>query len=771
MRKSHWTCLNACRVFLIVLGLAAASNGLAAGTTELLVQVEINGQGLEDTALVLRDSSGNFFLSDGDLQRWRLNVPPCDALEDQGTKYFPLAAIPGVQTQFDESRLALTITAPTSAFPVSGVSAASAERPQPTVTSNGAFVNYDLLVDRTRGMTNGDGLAELGYFDRFGVGTTSILGTSTDEADELIRLETTWTHDFPASHATLRIGDAYTRPGVWGRAVRFGGIQFGTNFAVDPHFSTLPLQSVAGEAVMPSSVDIYVNDALTSSSDIPPGPFSIDNVPVVTGQGEVRVVVRDVLGREQVITQPFFSANSLLRAGLSDYSVELGSVRENFALNSNDYGRGLAVGTYRHGFTDEFTGEIHAVGSGGNQALGVSGSLLVGDIGVVNGVAAASHSARGTGLLFQLGLDGQKSIFTYGAHFTQADNRFVQIRDAAGNQRQLLTANVGYLLPRGDSIGAAFVRQENFDGSSVEAASLTYSTRIEDFGFLGVSFLRTTSDVTSSSFNVAFTMPLGNSRSASLTARDDRGGARDSNEIVGQLQRSLPPGPGYGYFVQTSSNDSGQLGLYAQSTVGAYSLEAARFGGTDSVRAGTSGGAAYIGGRAFPSRRIDESFAVVRVPGFANVRVMSDNQEVARTDERGDAVIPRLRPYDDNRLAIEQLDLPMDTEVGALTLSAVPFYRSGLLVQFPVRRVRAATLHIVMPDGSALPVQARVQVNRDASPVAVGMQGELYLRDLDEENRIQVDIDGRHCAIDFAYPAQTEPQPDLGTFVCKAGGS
>lgn len=771
MRKSHWTCPKACRVFLIVLGLAIASPGQAVGTTELLVQVDINGQGLDDTALVLRDGSGNFFLSDGDLQRWRLNVPSCDSLDDQGTKYFPLAAIPGVKTQFDESRLALTITAPTSAFPVSGVSAAMPEKPEPTITSTGAFINYDLLVDRTEGLTHANGLVEFGFFDRFGVGTTSALGSSTDETDELIRLETTWTHDFPASRATLRIGDAFTRPGVWGRAVRFGGIQFGTNFAVDPSFSTLPLQSVAGEAVLPSSVDIFVNDALTSSSDIPPGPFSIDNVPVVTGQGEVRVVVRDVLGREQVISQPFFATSSLLRAGLSDYSVELGSVRENFALNSNDYGRGLAVGTYRYGFTDQFTGEIRALGTRDNQALGMAGSFLVGNIGVVSGVAAASHSARGTGSLFQLGFDGQSSQLTYGAHITAANDRFVQIGDAADNQRQLLTANLGYVLPRGDSIGAAFVRQENFDGSSIRVASLTYSTRIGDFGFLGVSLLRTMSDVTTNSFNVAFTMPLGNSTSASLTARGDRGATGNSDDVVAQMQRSLPPGPGLGYSVQTSSNDTGQLGLYAQSTVGAYSLEAARFGGTDSVRAGTSGGAAFIGGRAFPSRRIDESFAVVRVPGFANVRVMAENQEVARTDEQGDAVIPRLRPYEDNRLAIEQLDLPLDTEIGALALSAVPFYRSGLLVQFPVRRVRAATLHIVLPDGSALPVQAKVQVNRGAAPIAVGMQGELYLRDLDEENRIQVNLNGRHCEIAFAYPATTEPQPDLGTFVCKADGS
>lgn len=779
MRTSRWKCRKACYSLSIALGLATAWQGqvlaaqqsqAAAETTELLVQVDINGQGLDETVLVLRDRAGNFFLSDGDLQRWHLNLPPCDSLVDQGTKYLPLAAVPGVQTRFDESRLALTILAPTSVFPTSNVDAASQEKPQPKITGTGAFMNYDVLADRTDGVTVTNGLAELGYFDRLGVGTASFLGVSGGDTDDFIRLETTWTHDFPASRRTLRIGDSFTRPGVWGRGIRFGGIQFGTNFAVDPSFSSLPLQSVAGEAVLPSSVDIYVNNALTSRSDLPPGPFFINNVPVVTGHGEVRVVVRDILGREQIITQPFFAASNLLRAGLSDYSVEVGNVRENFALNSNDYGRSLAVGTYRRGLSDQFTGEVRALVARGDKALGLAGSFLVGHIGVVNGTVAASHSGRGTGSLYQLGFDGQISSLTYGVHATQADDRFVQIGDEASTQRRLTSANVGYLFDRGDSIGAGYVKQENFDGSSVRVASLNYSARVGTVGLLGISLLRATSDVTTNSFNVAFTVPLGDSTSGSLTARGSSSPAAKDDEVVAQLQHSVPRGPGLGYFMQASNRDTGQAGLFAQSAVGAYSLEAARFEGTESVRAGTSGGMAFIGNRLFLSRRVDESFAVVRLPGFAKVRVTADNQEVARTDQRGDAIITRLRPYDDNRLGIEQLDLPLDTEIGALTLSAVPYYRSGLLVQFPVRHIRAATLHILLPDGSPLPMQAVVHVNNDAESFPVGMGGELYLRNLEQDNRVRVNIDGRRCEIKFTYPITTDPQPDLGTFECKASG-
>ena len=54
------------------------------------------------------------------------------------------------------------------------------------------------------------------------------------------RLETTYTVDQPQKLTTLHLGDSVTRPGAWGRAVRFGGIQFGTNFNTQPGFIRFP---------------------------------------------------------------------------------------------------------------------------------------------------------------------------------------------------------------------------------------------------------------------------------------------------------------------------------------------------------------------------------------------------------------------------------------------------------------------------------------------------------------------------------------------------
>jgi outer membrane usher protein len=95
-----------------------------------------------------------------------------------------------------------------------------------------------------------------------------------------IRLDTTFTHDFPSRLETLCVGDAISTPGSWGSAVRFGGVQWGTNFAIRPDLITAPLLTAGGVAVVPSTVDVYLNNQAVSTQRVPPGPFVIDRLPV-----------------------------------------------------------------------------------------------------------------------------------------------------------------------------------------------------------------------------------------------------------------------------------------------------------------------------------------------------------------------------------------------------------------------------------------------------------------------------------------------------------
>jgi outer membrane usher protein len=146
--------------------------------------------------------------------------------------------------------------------------------------------------------------------------------------------------------------------------------------------------------------------------------------------------------------------------------------------------------------------------------------------------------------------------------------------------------------------------------------------------------------------------------------------------------------------------------------------------------------------------------------------VLQDNQPVGRTGTDGYAVLPSLRAYDINPVSIDQNDLPMDAEVDKLKIQVVPYYRSGLLLDFPVRRAHGGTLHITLDDGAPMPSGALVSIVGRTEEFPVALKGEAYLTGLEQHNRLRASWKGKSCDFDADMPPTSDPIPELGTFVC-----
>ena len=135
-------------------------------------------------------------------------------------------------------------------------------------------------------------------------------------------------------------------------------------------------------------------------------------------------------------------------------------------------------------------------------------------------------------------------------------------------------------------------------------------------------------------------------------------------------------------------------------------MQANQLEGQNGYNAQVSGGVALLDNHLFLSREVTNSFGLVEVPGFANVDVYAYNQLVTRTDKRGNALIPNLMPYQDNIVKIDPSTLPIDTQINTVELNAVPYFRSGVLLRFPVERIQAAVMTVVDEEGKVLPVRS-----------------------------------------------------------------
>lgn len=729
---------------------------------ELLLQVDVNQQQLDEVVPLLRDASNEVYATARELARWRLRVPEAAALKQQGEQYYRLRAIAGLDYALDLSAQTLSVTAPADAFAPTTLDEAAqiprAEKPAP-----GAFVNVDLLAQHAGGKTTQGGVLELGLFNPYGVVISDMLSSEIAGRRSQTRLSTTWTTDFPERLASIRIGDAISRPGMWGRSLRFGGAQLATNLAVQPGLITMPMQGISGQTVLPSTVDVYVNNALASSREVAPGPFSIPNVPVVTGQGDVRVVVRDVLGREQVITQPFIASAALLASGRHDYSYEAGAVRRHFGIASNDYGEGFVSATHRLGLSNRLTGEMRMEVADHLKVAGIGGIWLVPAVGKFSSALAGSNG-KGSGLLGVLGVEHSSVEWSGGLRLQASTKHYAALGVDANAPMPLrqASANIGLALAGNSALGLAGVLSDVRGLDRTRIVSASYSQQVGVRGFLSFSFSRSLGGAGGKAVSVSLTYPLGE-RVTAMASATRQGGQQDGTVLV---QQGLPAGEGVGYVLQASQTGQRRLGLAAQNNVGTAIFDAVSNRGETAERVSVSAGLAFLNGF-HASRRISDSFAVVSLPDLPNVRVYADNQPAGSTNAAGTVLLPRLRAYERNVISIEPMDLPFDTRVDALAIDAVPAYRSGMLLPFPISRERGATVTLRLDDGRPMPAGATVTIEGQAQPFPVGHGGVVYMTGLAQSNRLRATWRGQSCRLTIPYPAsRQDPLPDLGEFRC-----
>ena len=718
---------------------------------------------------------GKVLAAGGNLQRWRLRLPAVQPHVHDGEAFYPLDELKGTVYKIDEATQSIAIDVPADQFVASAFSGAS-DSPTPTPSSLGGFFNYDGYLQQSLGnqasgnQLQANALTELGVFNGWGVGTTTVLGRNLSSAAEFVRLDSTWTTDMPTSRTSLRFGDSISQPGEWGGAALFGGVQWATNFATQPRFIRYPLPAFSGESVMPSTVDVYVNNVLQMRKDVPSGPFSLTGLPAMTGQGDARIVVTDLLGREQIITQAFYMTPILLSKGVHNYSYETGLVRQNYGLSSFDYGRAFAAGTHSYGFNDQFTGEVHSELLQRQQTLGATGSYLWDSLGLFSLSLAGSHSQLGFGPFASLGYQWQGRWFGISARTQLADKDFTQIGLQPGQlaPRESSAVSTSVSLGSYGSLNLGYIYQDNRDNPDVKIARASYNVSLGRVGALNLGYFRSLKGLPDDSVALTFTFSLSEILGGNTSASLGGTALQDNEQAALQIQRSLPRGNGFGYRLLASEGRTERFdaGISMQNDVGLYSAEVSRSGEQTGFRGSVSGGVAMMGLRPHFSRRLTNSFALVHVPGIANVRVYADNQLAGFTDANGDALIPQLRPYQSNPIRIEQADLPFDAQFNNLQLEAVPYYRSGYDLNFAIKRSRGALFTLVLADGKPMPAGALVQINGQGEEFPVALKGEVFMTGLQANNNLRATWRGQSCEFAVAFPEMEDPLPNLGSFTC-----
>lgn len=752
----------------------AAPEAVTAAATPLFLEVSINGQPTQTVASFYQ--LGNTLYADLDdlrqlgLETRTLQDSPAlksirlDRVSAGAARLVALDRVPGLQYRYHAATQSIELLAgPGLVRPnLVGRRQTDAVRAQ---ADTGLVLNYDAFLQAspdgaptTLSVANEERLfSGAGIFDNTGVAHAG------GKLHAYTRLDSAWHDDDPLELTTMQAGDAISSALNWSRAVRFGGFQFRRNFAMRPDLITFPLPTLGGSAAVPSSVDLYINNVRQFSSEVPSGPFVINNPVALTGSGQARLVVRDELGREVSTVLPIYVDNRMVAAGLSSWSAEGGFLRRNYGVRSFDYGgTPAASGSYRYGWSDALTLEAHGEGAAGVYNAGGGALLRFGQWGVANAALAGSTGGGGQAVL------GYQLILPRFSFIAQTSRTAGDYRDLAGiggtpplrifDQLNLsipilLTQTLGlsYIHSHGQRHGqSGSLAATGADASEVSRiASLTYTAQLSRWCTLFANAYRNLDSSHSQGFWLGVSLDLGHR----IVGFANGGRAQGQDSYGASVVRTADYDGGWDWGLQDNESGTsynrlaragylgryGQLGMAAQQTNGQTLLS---FDG--------NGGLVYMDGTLQPSRHVYDSFALVSTDGVPGIPVLNENRVMGNTDGGGHLLIPDLNSYQHNQLEIDSLVLPADASIPVSRIDVVPRGQSGVLAHFTVRRYTAATVILVDAAGRPLPSGTLLHHQESGQDFVVGYDGQAFIENLDAHNHVTARNADPHLKIDCA---------------------
>jgi outer membrane usher protein len=569
------------------------------------------------------------------------------------------------------------------------------------------------------------------------------------------------------------VGDRLVSSDLLGGSLAMGGIGFFRDFGLDPYFVQYPGLNFSGAVSTPSTVDVYVNGQLLRRVPLPPGQFELKDLPVPAGTNNTRLILRDAFGREREIGSQYYFAAGLLKEGLHEFSYNFGSRRNNLATESWDYGPLVFLARHRLGITDYLTAGLRFEASSGLVSGGPSATLRT-PLGEIDVAAAASASRGLPGGGTFLGYNYIGPLFNAGGFIKLLSPHYATTILKAGDDRSWMELNAFVGLSVTSRLGVSL--RYTFENSNVDGQrhgiALSTTTRLTDRVSLLVSGGHSQQrNRNGTEIFSGLTFLFGEVTGS--VSYENRGGVGLGTAV---LQKSLPVSTGFGYRFQASTTQNQNFAvdslLQYQGPYGRYEANYSRLDGQDSTVLNVAGGLAVIGKDFFLTRPVQESFAVIRVPGVADVRGYASNQEVGSTSSNGNLFVPSLLPYYGNKLSISDKDIPLNYTIDATDKVVAPPFRGGAVVTFPVQRIQRSTGTVALQDskGSVIPAygQLTVTANGKQFESPVGKQGEFYLENVPPgRHRAIVEYKDKTCGFVLDVPSSAEPFVQLGNVRCQ----
>lgn len=734
---------------------------------DLLLDIRVNGMLLAEPQYV-KNTGSDLVLPAETLEAIRVALPEAYGPFLEGE--MPVHAVAAENFHFSLERLYLELTVKPELLSVTTLSPSQPWRPPALTDASPSLV----MAYALRG---GETTDQESWYSAFGDLALSKGRTTcrtrhfhSSLGDDTRRLDTNCIVDWPDIPLSAGAGDNFTRPAVLREIVSYGGVWIGSDFGLQPYRNLQPSLIVDGNARLPSTLEIWMDQRLGLRQEIPPGPFTVENLPAVTGGGEVQAVLVNAAGRQVIVSEPIYSDPRLITPGVLDWRVEVGKLRPGSA-DGNLYTDDFMAGFARTGLTDWATGEVTAERTRDLSKLGAAIALRAWNLGLIELGASRSRfdSLSGSARFVSYTLRGRHLQF--GASVTDRDDAYVGL----GFPEPGLAPSIEKRANAGISNGPWSLtlshlerRYDNRPEGDARLASATFALRAFRLGQVAFTATRNLELPAAETVYMALlSVPLGRrGLFHHSTSRDD---GRYSHSTGYTL--SPPPGPGFGYRLYRDAlpefdrhyAEATLRGSRAESGISAQHVDGAGTNWDAYVQG------AVVANRAGAALTRDDgnSFALIDTGSdVAGLGILREHQLAAHTSSGGRAVVPGLRPYQSNRIGLDVGSLPFASAIETRALEVVPGRRGVVIADFGFRRTRELLATLRPTSGTEIPAGAIVNVNGARAGVT-GYGGVIYVEMPDADHfLIEVNWPGGSCSASMEIENESGGIVEAGEIAC-----
>lgn len=548
----------------------------------------------------------------------------------------------------------------------------------------------------------------------------------------------------------LVIGESSTEGTVF-PGYQFTGARLYSDDSMLPNSQKGFAPTIRGIAHSSATVTVRQNGYTIYQSNVPAGAFVINDLYPSSFGGDLEVSIEEADGSVRHFFQPFSSLPVMQRPGKLKYSLTAGRFRASQSTDSKEPEFIESTGIY--GLSNALTlyGGVLAAEDYQSQTIGVGSTL--GIIGAVSMDVGRAHTRLDDGHTYEgynwrvqylkdlpeTGTNVSLGYYRYtsNGYFTFSDANARNL-DQSYRQKSEIQFSISQTLFDSVNIYASGSQRDYWsDNEKDNNYSVGLNGSLYGISYnLNAQFTDSTDRDNERSVSLSFSVPLDRWLShaqATWRITDDKnratqheiginGSLLDDNRLSYSLKQRQS---------EDSDNNGSSLAGSYRSAYGTLSGSYDYSSDSRQLSYGLSGGVVAHPHGVTLSQPLGNAFAIIDANGAADIRIK--NYPGITTDYFGNAVIPYLTPYQENRITLDTTTMPDDVDVTETAKIVVPGQGAAVNARFSAQTGRRVLLTVNNAQGIPLPFGAIANNETTPAQAIVDEGGILYLTGVNDQ--------------------------------------